>query len=81
VSNILPAPRLQDRLLTIPELKQKITSELILHENKDIIADIHKLLQAIHKIIGHIEHDSALTKDVTKTSSDIQSLLKHFNLS
>jgi len=36
---------------TITELKQKITSELILHEIQDIIEDIHKLLQAIHKIM------------------------------
>jgi len=34
---------------TITELKQKITSELIPHEIKDIIEDIHKLLQAIHE--------------------------------
>jgi len=40
---------------TIAELKQKITSELVPHKIKDIIEDIHKLLQAIHKIIGHIE--------------------------
>jgi len=66
---------------TMAELKQKITSELIPHEIKDIIEDIHKLLQAIHKIAGHIEQDSALTKDVpTKASTDVQSLLKHFNL-
>jgi len=67
---------------TMAELKQKITSELVPHEIRDIIEDIHKLLQAIHEIVVHIEQDSALTKDVlTKTSSDIQSLLKHFNLS
>jgi len=61
---------------TIAELKQKITSELLLHEIKDIIEDICKLLQAFHKIIGHIEHDCALTKDVlTKTSTDV-----NFNL-
>jgi len=66
----------------LPELKQKITSKLVPHEIKDIIEDIHKLLQAIHEIIGHIEQDSVLTKDVlTKTSTDVQSLLKHFNLS
>jgi len=54
-------------------VKQKITSELVPHEMKDIIEDIHKLLQAIHKIVGHIEQDSVLTKDVlTKTSTDIQ---------
>jgi len=46
-----------------------------------ILSDIHKLLQAIQNIVGHIEHDSMSTKDVlAKTSSDIQSLLKHFNL-
>jgi len=45
---------------TIAELKQKIASE---HEIKDIIEDIHKLLQAIHEIVVHIEQDSALTKD------------------
>jgi len=67
---------------TIAELKQKITSEIVLHEIKDIIENIHKPLQAIHKIVGHIEQDSALTKDVlTKTSTDVQPLLKHFNLS
>jgi len=66
---------------TIAELKQKITSELILPEIKYIIEDIPKLFQAIHEIVGHIEHNSALTKDVlTKTSSDVQLLLKHFNL-
>jgi len=66
---------------SIAELKQKITSELVPHKIKGIIEYIHKLLQAIHKIIGHIEQDSVLTKDVlTKTSTDIQSLLKHFNL-
>jgi len=59
---------------TIAELKQKITSEIVPHEIKDIIEDIHKLLQAIHEIFGHIEQDSALTKDVlTKTSIDVQS--------
>jgi len=74
--------RLQYLSETIAELKQKITSELVPHEIKDIIEDIHKLLQAINEIVVHIEQDSALTKDVlTKTSSDIQSLLKHFNLS
>jgi len=63
-------------------IKQKITSELVPHVIKDIIEDIHKLLQAFHEIVVHIEQDSALTKDVlTKTSSDIQSLLKNFNLS
>jgi len=67
---------------TIAELKQKITSELIPHEIKDIIENIHKLLQAIHEIVGHIEQDSALMKAVlTKTSTDVKSLLKHFNLS
>jgi len=67
---------------TIAGLKQKITSEIVPHEIKDIIEDIHRLLQVIHKIVGHIEHDSALTKDVlTKTSSDVQLLLKHINLS
>jgi len=65
---------------TIAELKQKITSELVPHEIKDIIKDIPRLLQVIHEIVGHIEHDSALTKDVlTKTSSDVQLLLKNFN--
>jgi len=44
---------------TISELKQKITSGPITHEIKDIIEDIHKLLQAIHEIVGHIEQDSA----------------------
>jgi len=43
---------------TITELKQKITSELIPHKIKDIIEDINKLVQAIHKIVGHIEQDS-----------------------
>jgi len=63
---------------TIAELKQKITSELIPHKIKDIIEDIHKLLQAIHEIIGHIEQDSALTKDVlTKTSTDVQFVKWH----
>jgi len=67
---------------TIAGLKQKITSELIPHKIKDIIEDIHKLLQAVHKIFGHIEQDSALTKDaLTKSSTDVQLLLKHFNLS
>jgi len=37
------------------ELKQKIASEIVPHEIKDIIEDIHKLLQAIHEIVGHIE--------------------------
>jgi len=65
----------------IAELKQKITSDLVLHEIKDIIEDIYKPLQAIHKIVGQIEKDSALTKDVLrKTSTDVQLLLKHFNL-
>jgi len=64
---------------TIAELEQKIASELVPHEIKDIIEDIH---QTAHEIFGHIEQDSALTKDVlTKTSTDVQSLLKHFNLS
>jgi len=57
---------------TIAELKQKITSELIPYGIKDIIEDIHKLLQAIHEIVGHIEQNSALIKDVlTKTSTDV----------
>jgi len=57
---------------TISELKQNITSEIIPCEIKDIIEDIHKLLQAIYEIIGHIEHNSALTKDVlTKSSTDV----------
>jgi len=42
---------------TIAELKQKITSELVPHEIKDIIEDIHKLLQAIHEIFGNIKQD------------------------
>jgi len=56
---------------TIIELKQKITLELIPHnEIKDIIKDIPKLLQAIYEIVGHIEKDSALMRDVlTKTSN------------
>jgi len=41
---------------TIAELKQKVTSEIVLHEIKDIIEDIHKL-QAIHETVGHIEQD------------------------
>jgi len=49
---------------TIAELKQKIALELVPHEIKDIIGDIHKLLQAIHEIVGHIEQDSVLKKDV-----------------
>jgi len=57
---------------TIAELKQKITSELIPHEIKDIIEDIHKLLQPIHKIVGHIEHDSTLTKDVLTNKNFIR---------
>jgi len=61
---------------TIAELKQKITSELVPHEIKDIIEDIHRLLEAIHEIGVHKEQDSALTKDVlTKTSLDVQLLL------
>jgi len=46
-----------------------ITSELIPHEIKDIIEDIHKLLQAIHEIIRHIEQDSLLMNDVLTKSS------------
>jgi len=38
---------------SIAELKQKITSKLVPHEIKDIIEDIHKLLQAIHEIITY----------------------------
>jgi len=45
---------LQYLLEAIAELKQMITSELVLHEIKDIIEDIHKLLQAIQEIIRHI---------------------------
>jgi len=67
---------------TIAKLKQKITSELVPHQIKEVIEDIHNLLQAIHEIVEHIEKDSALTKEIlTKTSTDVQSLLKHFNLS
>jgi len=65
---------------TITELKQKMRSELVPHEIKDIIEDTHKILQSIHEIVGHIEQDSALTKDVLTKNTDVQSLLKHFNL-
>jgi len=67
---------------TVAELKQKITSELVPHDLKAVIEDIHTMLQVIHEIIEHIEKDSALTKEIlSKTSTDVQSLLKHFNLS
>jgi len=68
---------LQYQSETITELKQKITSELVPYEIKDIIEDIPQILQVIYEIVGHIEQDSALTK----TSTDVQSLLKNFNLS
>jgi len=42
---------------TIAELKQKITSELIPHEIKDIIEDIHRLPQVIHKIVEEYRYD------------------------
>jgi len=67
---------------TITGLKQKIEKELVPHEIKDIMEDICKVLETIHEIVTHIEQDSSLAKEVlTKTSNDIQSLLKHFNVS
>jgi len=67
---------------TIAGLKQKIEKELVPHEIKDIMEDICKVLETIHEIVTHIEQDSSLAKEVlTKTLNDVQSLLKHFNVS
>jgi len=67
---------------TITGLKQKIEKELVPHEIKDIMEDVHKVLETIHKIVTHIEQDSSLAKEVlSKTSNEVQSLLKHFNVS
>jgi len=63
-------------------LKLKIEKELVLHEIKDIMEDICKVLETIQEIVTHIEQDSSLAKEVlTKTLNDIQSLLKHFSIS
>jgi len=67
---------------TIAGLKQKIEKELVPHEMKDIMEDTCKVLETIHETITNIEQDSSLAKDVlTKTLNDMQSLLKHFNVS
>jgi len=64
---------------SIAGLKQKIEKELVPHEIKNIMGDI---LETIHKIVTHIEQDSSLAKEVlSKTLNDVQSLLKHFNVS
>jgi len=67
---------------TIAGLKQKIEKELVPHEMKDIMEDICRVQETIHETITNIEQDSSLAKDVlTKTLNDMQSLLKHFNVS
>jgi len=67
---------------TIAEIKNRIETALAPSELTSIITDIHMVLQAIHKIVIHIQQDSSKAQEViAKTSSNVKILLKHFNVS